>query len=142
MDIKPIRTKADHRDALAEIWRLRDAKVGTRDGDTLEVLSTLVDAYEREHTPILPPDPIEAINFRLEQEGKVRKDLEPVLGTRARVSEILGRRRALSLAMIRALHNAFNIPLSVLIAEQKIAPVRQVRKKKTQRKRASVARVA
>lgn len=130
MTIKPIRTKADHREALAEIWRLRDAAVGTTDCDTLEVLVTLVDAYEREHTPILPPDPIEAIKFRMEQEGKVRKDLEPILGTRARVSEILGGRRSLSLAMIRALHEAFAIPLAVLIAEKTVKTTKPASKRR------------
>lgn len=81
------------------------------------MLATLADAYEREHTPILPPDPIEAIKFRLEQEGKSRKDLEPILGTRGRVSEVLGGRRTLTLAMIRGLHEALQIPLEILVTE-------------------------
>lgn len=115
--IKPIHTAADHVAALATIESLWDAKPGSRDGDRLEVLATLVDAYEREHTPIVPPTPLEAIKFRLEQEGKSRKDLEAILGTRGRVSEVLTGRRALSLAMIRGLHEALRIPLEVLVLE-------------------------
>jgi HTH-type transcriptional regulator/antitoxin HigA len=116
--IKPIRTKADHAKALAEIERAWDAKPGTPEGDRLDVLATLVDAYERQATPILPPDPIEAIKFRLEQQHKTRKDLEGIIGTRARVSEILGGRRSLSLSMIRGLHRELQIPLDVLVAEK------------------------
>ena len=116
--IKPIHSAADHAAALAKIESLWDAKPGTRDADTLEVLATLVEAYERQHTPILPPDPVEAIKFRLEQQGKSRRDLEPILGTRARVSEILSGKRALSLAMIRGLHRALEIPLEVLVTER------------------------
>ncbi len=122
MEIHPIRTEADHARTLAEIERLWEAVSGTPDGDRFEVLATLVDAYERAHTPILPPDPIEAIRFRLEQQGKTRKDLEPILGSRARVSEILGRKRRLTLAMIRSLHATFGIPLEVLVAEPPKAP--------------------
>jgi len=115
--IKPIRTKADHIAALAEIERLWDAKPGTPNGDKLEVLATLADAYERQHTPILPPHPIEAIKFRMEQQGKTRKDLEPILGRRGRVSEILNGQRSLSLVMIRGLHRELEIPLAVLVAD-------------------------
>jgi HTH-type transcriptional regulator/antitoxin HigA len=124
--IKPIHSAADHAAALAKIESLWEAKPGTRDGDTLEVLATLVEAYEREHTPILPPDPVEAIKFRLEQQGKSRRDLEPILGTRARVSEILGGKRPLSLAMIRGLHRTLGIPLEVLVAERVSARGRKV----------------
>ena len=116
--IKPIRTKSDHAAALETIERLWDAKPGTPNGDTLEVLATLVDSYERAHTPILPADPIEAIKFRMEQEGKTRKDLEPILGTRARVSEVLLGRRPLTLPMIRGLHRELKIPLEVLVADR------------------------
>ncbi len=115
--IKPIRTKKDHAKALAEIERLWRAEPGTPKGDRLEVLATLVDAYERKATPILPPDPIEAILFRLEQEQKTRADLTPIFGTRARVSEILGRRRALTLPMIRRLHRELQIPVAILVGE-------------------------
>ena len=122
--IKPIHTPADHAAALSRIESLWNAEPGTRDGDTLDVLATLVDAYERQHTPILPSDPVEAIKFRLEQQGKSRKDLEPILGTRARVSEILSGRRALSLAMIRGLHRVLRVPLEVLVAERVSRPKR------------------
>jgi len=124
MDIKPIRTEADHDAALAEIERLWDARPETPDGDRFEILATLVDSYERKHTPILPPDPIEAIKFRLEQQGLARAALEPLLGTRARVSEILNGRRKLTLAMIRALHRELAIPLEILVAETEITPPR------------------
>ncbi|MBV9945350.1 MAG: helix-turn-helix domain-containing protein [Myxococcales bacterium] len=117
MDIKPIHTKADHKAALTEIERLWDAAPGTPEFDKLDVLGTLVDAYERAHTPLLPPDPVEAIKFRLEQQGRTRKDLEPILGTRARVSEILNGQRSLTLAMIRALHRELELPLDALVAE-------------------------
>lgn len=117
MDIKPIHTDADHKAALAEIERLWDAPPGSPEFDKLDVLGTLVDAYERAHMAIPPPDPIEAIKFRLEQQGRTRKDLEPILGTRARVSEVLNGRRSLTLAMIRALHRELQIPLDVLVSE-------------------------
>ena len=127
MDIKPIHTKADHKAALAEIERLWDAAPGTPEFEKLDVLATLVDAYERAHTPILPPDPIAAIEFRLEQQGQTRKALEPILGTRARVSEILNGQRKLTLAMIRALHRELQIPLDVLVAENVVAGPRKGR---------------
>src|ERR1700756_162440 len=100
-EIKPIRTKRDYDAALAEVERLWGSKSGTRDGDRLDVLATLIDAYEAEHYPMDPPDPIEAIRFRLEQQGLSRKDLEPLLGTRTRVAEVLNRKRSLSINMIR-----------------------------------------
>ena len=128
MNIKPIHTKADHRAALAAIERLWDAEPGTPEFDRLDVLSTLVDAYERTHTPILPPDPVEAIKFRLEQQGQTRKVLEPILGTRARVSEVLSRKRALTLPMIRALNRELNIPLEILVAEASPRPVRRAKR--------------
>lgn len=139
--IKPIHTAADHAAALSKIEGLWNAEPGTRDGDTLDVLATLVDAYERKLTPILPPDPVEAILFRLEQQGKSRKALEPILGTRARVSEILSGRRSLSLAMIRGLHAALSIPLEVLVAERAGTPrKRSVAKRKARTGRARSAR--
>ena len=127
MDIKPIHTEADHRAALEEIERLWDAAQGTPDFEKFEVLATLVDAYERKHTPILPPDPIEAIKFRLAQQGHTRKVLEPIIGTRARVSEVLGGHRKLSLAMIRALNRELQIPLEVLVAESVVNAGRKIR---------------
>lgn len=114
-EIKPIRTSEDHDAALKEIDRLRGAPVGTPDGDRLDVLGTLVDAYEREAVPFPPPDPIDAILFRMGQEGITRKQLEPILGGRGRASEILNRRRGLSLAIIRGLNQGLGIPLEVLI---------------------------
>ena len=115
MTIRPIRTSSDHESALKRIQALMMSKPGTDDGDELDVLATLVEAYEAEHFPIDSPDPIEAIRFRMEQMDLDRKDLEPLIGSRARVSEILNRRRGLSLKMIRALNKELNIPLEVLI---------------------------
>ena len=115
MRIQPIRTDADHQRALAEVERLWEAKPGTPAGDRLEVLSMLIDAYEERHEPIAPADPIDAILFRMDQLGLSRKELEPYLGSRARVSEVLHRRRPLTLAMIRRLNEGLRIPASVLI---------------------------
>lgn len=117
MDIRPIRTAADYNAALSRINKLMTAKTGTPQGDELDVLSTLVDAYEKAHFPIEPADPIEAIRFRMDQMGLKRKDLEPYIGSRHRVSEVLNRRRGLSLEMIRRLHDGLHIPLEVLIGE-------------------------
>ena len=123
--VKPLRTAADHKAALAEIERLWDAKPGTEEGDLLEVLVVLVDAYERKHYPMLPPDPVEAIIFRMQQRGSSRKDLEGLLGiSRGRVSEVLGRKRPLSLSMIRSLNSKFDIPAEVLIAEGAVVQVK------------------
>jgi HTH-type transcriptional regulator/antitoxin HigA len=115
MNIKPIKTKADYRAALAEIDRLFGAAPGTPEGDRLDVLTTLVEAYETQHEPIPPPDPIEAILYTMESRGLSRRDLEPYLGSRARVSEVLNRRRSLSIEMIRRLHAGLGIPAEVLI---------------------------
>jgi HTH-type transcriptional regulator/antitoxin HigA len=115
MQIRPIKTKADHRAALREIERLMDAKPGTAAGDRLEVLTTLVDRYESEHEPIEPPDPIDALLYHMESRGLTRRDLEPFLGSRARVAEILNRRRALTIEMIRKLHDGLGIAAEVLI---------------------------
>jgi HTH-type transcriptional regulator/antitoxin HigA len=130
MIIKPIRSADDHQAALAELERLWDAQPGTPEGDTFEVLATLVDAYERAHTPIGPPDPVEAIKFRLEQQGRPRKVLEPLLGTRARVSEVLNGRRKLTLPMIRGLHHELGIPLEALVAEPRKPRTRKSRGKR------------
>jgi len=100
---------------MAEVERLWGAKSGTTAGDRLDVLATLIDAYEAEHFPIDPPDPIEAIKFRMEQQGLTRKDLEPLVGTRTRVAEVLNRKRSLSIAMIRRLHKALGISAETLI---------------------------
>jgi len=114
-ELKPIRTKTDYKRALAEIGRLWGAKTGTREGDRLDILTTLIDAYETEHYPMDPPDPIEAIKFRMEQQGLSRKDLEPLIGTRTRVAEVLNRKRNLSIDMIRRLHQHLGISAEVLI---------------------------
>ncbi|HXW15234.1 MAG TPA: transcriptional regulator [Terriglobia bacterium] len=115
MMIKPIKTESDHAAALREIERLWGADEGTVAGDRLEVLTTLVEAYEQAHFPIDAPDPIEAIKFRLEQQGTDKKMLIGVIGSRTRVHEVLRRDRALSLAMIRRLHQKLKIPADVLI---------------------------
>jgi HTH-type transcriptional regulator/antitoxin HigA len=115
MTIRPIKTPKDHESALKRIESLMLAKPGTDEGDELDVLATLVDAYEVTHFPIQSADPIEAIRFRMEQLDMDRKDLEPLIGSRARVSEILNRRRGLSLKMIRTLHEELKIPIEVLI---------------------------
>jgi HTH-type transcriptional regulator/antitoxin HigA len=115
MDIKPVKTEADYEAALAEIDRLFNAEPGTPEGDRLEVLATLVEAYEDEHYALPLPDPIEAIAYYVESRGLTRQDLEPYLGSRARVSEILNRRRPLSLEMIRKLNAGLGIPAEVLI---------------------------
>ena len=114
-EVKPIRTKRDYEAALKEVERLWGAKLGTRDGDRLDVLATLLDAYEVEHYPMDPPDPIEAIKFRMEQRGLTRRDLEAIIGTRTRIAEVLNRRRGLSIAMIRRLHERLGISAEVLI---------------------------
>ena len=114
-NVKPIRTKKDYEAALAEVERLWGAGLGTPEGDRLDVLATLIDAYEAAHFPIDPPDPIEAIKFRMEQQGLTRKDLEPLIGTRTRVAEVLNRKRSLSIGMIRRLHQALGISAEVLI---------------------------
>ena len=115
IEVKPIRSAADHRAAMANVKRLWGSKSGTADGDRLDVLATLIDAYEAQHEPIDRPDPIEAIRFRMEQQGLTRKDLEPLIGTRTRVSEVLNRKRSLSISMIRRLHAELGIAAEVLI---------------------------
>ena len=119
-ELKPIRTKADYKAALAELERLWGAKSGTSKGDRLDVLATLVDVYETQHYPMDPPDPIEAIQFRMEQQGLTRKDLESMIGTRARVAEVMSRRRNLSIDMIRRLHEQLGISAEVLIRPTRV----------------------
>ena len=115
MQLKPIKTEADHDAALREIERLWGAREGSADGDRLEILTTLVEAYEEAHFPMDMPDPIEAIKFRLEQQGEDRKALIGIIGSRTRVYEVLRRDRALSLAMIRQLNKRLRIPAEILI---------------------------
>jgi len=121
IEVKPIRSAADHRAAMTEVKRLWGSKSGTPDGDRLDVLATLIDAYEAQHEPIDRPDPIEAIRFRMEQQGLTRKDLEPLIGTRTRVSEVLNRKRTLSIGMIRRLHAELGIAAEVLIRAPRLA---------------------
>lgn len=115
MVIGPIRTQKDYNNALKRIDSLLDAKPKTSRFDQLEVLTVLVEDYERKHYPIEPPDPVEAIKFRMEQMALTRKDLEPCIGSRARVSEILNHKRELTLKMIKALHEKLGIPIEALI---------------------------
>lgn len=124
MDIKPIRTTADYDAALAELDGLMDAQIGTPAYDKLEVLSILVEAYEEEHYKIAPPDPIAAIEFHMERLELTRKDLEPYIGSRARVSEILNRKRRLTLRMIRNLEKGLGIPAAILVQEYELAQER------------------
>jgi HTH-type transcriptional regulator/antitoxin HigA len=114
-ELRPIRTETDYEAALAEVGRLWGAKSGTPTGDRLDVLVTLIEAYEDKHYPMDPPDPIEAIQFRMEQQGLTRKDLEPMIGTRNRIAEVLNRKRGLSIEMIRSLHDKLGISAEVLI---------------------------
>lgn len=115
MNIRPIKTEQDYDAALAEIEQLWGAEADTQEGDKLDVLITLVEAYEDKHYPIAPPDPIEAILFRMEQGGLDRKALEPFIGKSGRVSEVLNRKRPLSIDMIRNLWEGLHIPLESLI---------------------------
>ena len=115
MDIQPIRNEQDYDRALAEIEGLWGAEEGTEAGDKLDILLILVEDYEDKHHRISPPDPVEAIKFRMEQMNLTRKDLESCIGSRGRVSEILNHRRELSLNMIRNLHSRLSIPLESLI---------------------------
>jgi HTH-type transcriptional regulator / antitoxin HigA len=119
MDIHPIHTEADYKATLKEISALMesDPDPGSPEGDRLDILATLVQAYEAKHFPIAAPDPVEAIRFRMEQSGLSVKDLEPLIGKSNRVYEILSRKRPLTLAMIRRLHRSLGIPAEVLIAE-------------------------
>jgi HTH-type transcriptional regulator/antitoxin HigA len=120
VDIRPIKTEADYRAALEEIERLFDAAPGTPEGDRLEILTTLVEAYEEKNYSIPLPDPIEALFYHMESRGLSRRDLEPYIGSRARVSEILNRKRPLSLEMIRSLHTGLGIPAEVLIQSYRL----------------------
>lgn len=120
-NLKPIRCEADYQMALRQLETVWGAEVGTPEGDALDILATLIDAYETQHYPIDPPDPIEAIKFRMEQQGLSRKDLEPMIGSRARVAEVLNRRRGLSVEMIRRLHDGLGISTDVLIRPSRAA---------------------
>lgn len=115
MNIKPIKTENDYQAALEEIEKLFEASPDTPEGDKLEVLVTLVEAYEEKHYSIPKPDPIEAILYHMESRGLTRRDLQPYIGSRARVSEVLNRKRSLTMEMIRNLHKGLGIPAEILI---------------------------
>jgi HTH-type transcriptional regulator/antitoxin HigA len=117
MNILPIRNEKDYQKALDRLEEIFDAELGTEEGDELEILSILIDRFENENFPIGMPDPIEAIKFRMEQMGMKPKDLAEVVGFKSRVSEILNKKRKLSLNMIRKLNTTLNIPTEVLIQD-------------------------
>lgn len=123
MDIRPIRNEVDYEEALHRVEALWDSVEGSTEHDELDILTTLIEAYEREHYPIDLPDPVEAIKFRLEQTGKDSRALIGVIGQRTRVYEVMRGKRPLSLNMIRNLHEQFEIPADVLIQ-----PARRYRK--------------
>ena len=121
MEIRPIKTEQDYEAALRAVEELWGAGENTPEGDRLDILITLVDAYEMIHHPIYPPDPVAAIEFHMDQNGLERSDMEKYIGSRARVSEVLNRRRGLSIKMIRSLHEGLGIPLESLIGRPKEA---------------------
>jgi HTH-type transcriptional regulator / antitoxin HigA len=121
MQLKPIRTEVDYEEALQEIERLMDAEAGTLEGDRLEILATLVEAYEAEHHPIEAPDPIAALEYLMEQRGIKRADLVPLLGSRSRVSEILNRKRRLTIEMAWRLHRELGMPAEAVIKPYQLA---------------------
>jgi HTH-type transcriptional regulator/antitoxin HigA len=119
MEPKVIKTEAEYEAALAHVAELMEAVPGSPEEEELELFALLVEQYERENFPIAPPDPVEAILFRMEQEGLSRKDLAAYIGSPSRVSEVLSRKRSLSLSMIRALHKGLGIPAEVLVQESR-----------------------
>ena len=119
MNIKPIKTQEDYNTTLSQIESLMDAKPNTHQMDELEVLTTLVEAYEEQHYAIDAPDPIAAIKFRMEQEGLKQKDLVSIVGSKSRVSEILNKKRKLTIEMIRNLHKQLHIPVESLFLDYK-----------------------
>ena len=137
--IKPVRTEADYERALKDIESLMDARPGTPEADELDVLATLVDAYEAEHHAIEAPDPIALIEFAMEQRGADRTELEPMIGSRGRVSEVLNRKRPLSIAMIRNLQEEWHLPADVLIRPY---PLRRTVPRKAVKRQSSRRRVA
>ena len=139
--VRPVRTEQDYEAALEEIGRLMTARPGTPQGDELDVLSTLIEAYESEYHAIEAPDPIALIEFAMEQRGLARADLESIIGTRGRVSEILSRVRPLTLAMIRRLQSELGLPADVLVQGYSLrrAPKRQRRVSPSRRKKKSMA---
>ena len=124
MDIKPIRNPTDYKAALKAVESLMDAKARTPEGDRLDVLVTLIEAYERQHFPMDLPDAVEAIKFRMEQQGLTPKDLEPLIGRSNRVYEVLNRKRSLTLAMVQKLHQGLGIPAESLLRQSAGAVLR------------------
>ncbi len=120
MNIKPIKNEQDYQESLSIIEHLMSAKPNTKEMDRLEVLTTLVESYEEQYYKIDAPDPIEAIKFRMEQEGLKQKDLVSIVGSKSRVSEILNKKRKLTIEMIRNLHNQLHIPIESLFLDYKI----------------------
>jgi HTH-type transcriptional regulator / antitoxin HigA len=118
--VSPIRTKEDYRKILARVERLMSAKANTPEGDELDVLATLLNAYEEKHFPMAAPDAVTAIQFRMEQQGLTRKDLEPMIGSRARVSEVMNRKRGLTLAMVRRVREGLGISADLLVGTGKV----------------------
>ena len=122
MNIHPIHNENDYKKALERVELFMDAKPGTKAFDELDILSTLIESYEAKHYAIDTPDPIEAIKFRMEQGGLIQKDLVAILGNKSRVSEVLNKKRKLTIDMIRNLHESLNIPFENLLEEYRIQP--------------------
>lgn len=120
MNISPIKTKVDHENALARVEALWDAEPNTPEGDEFDVLVTLIEVFEKEHYPIDAPDPVAAIKFRMEQQGLEDADLVPMIGQRSKVSEVLNKKRKLSITMIRKLNTMLSIPLESLITDYEL----------------------
>lgn len=135
--LRPIKNEQDYRAALAQIDRLSAAQEGTDEFDRLDILATLVEAYEAKHSPIGPPSPLAAIEYEMEKRGLTRRDLEPMLGRGGRVSEVLSRQRPLTMTMIRRLHHAFNLSADLLITPYPLESSRLPRRTKG---RANVSR--
>jgi HTH-type transcriptional regulator/antitoxin HigA len=131
MTLRPIKTEDDYKAVLTEIERLFEAVPETPEGDRLDILTLLVEAYEEQHHPIPPPDPLAALEYHLESRGLTRRDLEPYLGSRARVAEVMNRRRALTIDMIRRLHQGLGISAEVLIQPYPLQAQRPPRTRRT-----------
>ena len=116
MNIKPVKTEKDYNEAIQRIEKLWGAKKNSSKGDELDLLSTIVEAYEMKHFPILPPDPIDAIIFRMEQMNMTKSDIAKYIGSQSRVSEILSRKRQLTLKMVKSLYKGLKIPAEILLA--------------------------
>nr|NQU91349.1 helix-turn-helix domain-containing protein [Bacteroidota bacterium] len=116
MEIKPIKTENDYNESIKRIEELWGSKKDTSEGDELDLLVTLVESYEMKHFPIAPPDPIDAIKFRMEQMGMTKTDMAKYLGSQSRVSEVLSRKRKLTLKMVKSLYKGLKIPAEILLA--------------------------